>query len=66
VARAALDEGVDIVNDISALRADPAMASAVAASGAAVVLMHMQGTPETMQAAPHYDDLLGEVESFLR
>ncbi len=66
VARAALDEGVDIVNDISALRADPAMASVVAASGAAVVLMHMQGTPATMQVAPHYDDLLGEVESFLR
>ena len=65
VARAALDAGADIVNDTSALRADPAMAALVARSGAALVLMHMQGTPLTMQEAPHYADLLGEVGAFL-
>jgi len=65
VARAALDAGADIVNDTSALRADPEMASLIARSGAAVILMHMQGTPRTMQEAPRYDDLLGEVRAFL-
>jgi dihydropteroate synthase len=65
VARAALDAGADVVNDTSALRADPAMAGVVARSGAAVVLMHMQGTPRTMQEAPRYGDLLGEIRAFL-
>jgi dihydropteroate synthase len=65
VARAALDAGADIVNDTSAFRADPAMAGVVARSGAAAVLMHMQGTPLTMQDAPRYDDLVGEVRGFL-
>ncbi len=65
VARAALDAGADIVNDTSALRDDPEMAAVVARSGAAVVLMHMKGTPRTMQEAPHYDDLVGEIRSFL-
>jgi dihydropteroate synthase len=65
VARAALDAGADIINDTSGLRADPEMAGVVARSGAAVVLMHMKGTPRTMQDAPRYDDLLGEVRSFL-
>jgi len=65
VARAALDAGADIVNDTSALRDDPEMAPLVARSGAAVVLMHMKGTPRTMQDAPHYDDLVGEIRSFL-
>ena len=65
VARAALDAGADIVNDTSALRADPAMAALVARSGAALVLMHMQGTPLTMQEAPRYDDLIGEIGAFL-
>jgi dihydropteroate synthase len=65
VARAALDAGADIVNDTSALRADPAMAGVVARSGAAVILMHMKGTPLSMQEAPRYDDLLGEVRAFL-
>ncbi len=64
VARAALGEGADIVNDISSLRFDPDMASVVAGSGAAVVLMHMQGTPLTMQLDPRYEDLLGEIRSF--
>jgi dihydropteroate synthase len=66
VARQALDVGASMINDISALRFDPRMAPVVAESGAAVVLMHMQGTPKTMQLAPHYDDVVGEVSSFLR
>jgi dihydropteroate synthase len=65
VARAALEAGADIVNDTSALRADPAMAKVVARAGAAVVLMHMKGNPPTMQDAPHYDDLFGEIGGFL-
>ena len=65
VARAALDAGADIVNDTSAFRFDPAMAGEVARSGAAAVLMHMKGRPLTMQDAPRYDDLLGEVGGFL-
>jgi dihydropteroate synthase len=65
VARAALDAGADIVNDTSALRADPAMTALVARSGAGLILMHMQGTPLTMQEAPRYDDLIGEIGAFL-
>jgi len=65
VARAALEAGADIVNDTSALRSDLSMADVVAGSGAALVLMHMQGTPLTMQDAPHYDDLMGEIAAFL-
>jgi dihydropteroate synthase len=65
VARAAVEAGADIVNDVSALRADPAMAGVVARSGAGLVLMHMQGTPLTMQEAPRYADLLGEIGAFL-
>ncbi len=65
VAQAALEAGADIVNDTSALRFDPAMAGVVARSGAAVVLMHMKGTPLTMQNDPSYGDLLGEIAGFL-
>jgi dihydropteroate synthase len=65
VAEAALDAGADIINDTSALRFDPAMAGVAARSGAGVVLMHMQGTPRTMQDAPRYDDLIGEIGAFL-
>lgn len=65
VAHAALDCGVHIVNDISALRDDRKMAGLVARYGAAVVLMHMKGTPRTMQKSPRYDDLMGEVAGFL-
>jgi dihydropteroate synthase len=66
VARAALEAGADIVNDTSGLRADPAMAPLIARSEAAVVLMHMKGVPRTMQDAPRYDDLFGEIKDFLR
>ncbi|MGC8719942.1 MAG: dihydropteroate synthase [Thermodesulforhabdaceae bacterium] len=66
VARRALAAGADIVNDVSALRFDPEMAHVVADSGVPVVLMHMQGTPKTMQQNPHYDCLFGEIISFLQ
>jgi len=65
VAQAALGEGADIVNDISALRFDPRMASLVAGEKVPVVLMHMQGTPQTMQQRPFYRDVLQEVKDFL-
>lgn len=65
VAEAALRAGARIVNDISALRFDPAMAPLVAESGAGLVLMHMLGTPKTMQQSPHYDDVVREVRGFL-
>jgi len=64
VARAALTAGADIINDISAL-ADPGMAAVAAETGAGLVLMHMQGTPETMQNNPRYDDVVSNVWNFL-
>jgi len=64
VAEAALEAGASIVNDVSAL-ADPPMASLVAGSGAGLVLMHMRGTPRTMQDDPRYDDVAREVAGFL-
>ncbi len=64
VARAALDAGAVLVNDVTALRGDPAMVDVVAQTGAGIVLMHMQGTPRTMQQTPHYDDVVGEVLDF--
>lgn len=65
VAKAALDAGAVIVNDISALRFDPAMAEVVASSGAGVVLMHMQGRPRTMQSNPTYTDVVEDVAAEL-
>ncbi|TMA88231.1 MAG: dihydropteroate synthase [Deltaproteobacteria bacterium] len=65
IARAALDGGADIVNDISALRFDPKMISLVAAEKVPAVLMHMQGTPRTMQQEPRYRDVVREVRDFL-
>lgn len=64
VMRAALDAGAVMINDIRALRAEEAL-RIVAEHGAAVCLMHMQGEPRTMQAAPHYIDVVAEVASFL-
>jgi dihydropteroate synthase len=64
VMRAALAEGASMINDINALRAPGALA-AVAAGDAAVCLMHMQGTPGTMQRHPSYDDVVAEVKAFL-
>jgi dihydropteroate synthase len=66
VAEAALEAGADIINDVSAFRFDPRMAGVVSGRGAAVVLMHMKGTPETMQSDPRYTDLLDEIRWFLK
>ncbi|MBN1436405.1 MAG: dihydropteroate synthase [Sedimentisphaerales bacterium] len=65
VARAALQSGATIINDISALRFDEEMADLAAEAGCPVVLMHMQGTPGNMQAEPRYDDVVNEVKEFL-
>jgi len=65
VAEVALDCGASIINDVSALRHDPAMVSVIARFDAGVVLMHMQGTPQTMQQSPQYSDVVGEVVRFL-
>jgi dihydropteroate synthase len=65
VAEAALEAGAVIVNDVSAMRADPRMAGVVAASGAGVVLMHMLGEPRTMQDNPRYRDVVAEVAGAL-
>ena len=65
VAAEALDAGATIVNDVSG-GADPGMFDVVRDREAAVVLMHMRGDPTTMQEAPHYDDVVGEVHEYLR
>ncbi|MFT5493715.1 MAG: dihydropteroate synthase [Limisphaerales bacterium] len=66
VAEAALDAGASIVNDIAANREDDAMWRLVARTDAGYVAMHMQGAPKTMQASPHYEDVLAEVETFFQ
>ena len=65
VARRAIDAGASLINDISALRFDPAMSALVAKTGVGVVLMHMPGTPQTMQQQASYVDVVGEVAAFL-
>ena len=64
VAEEALNAGADIVNDVTGCTADPEMASLVAKTGAGVVVMHMQGTPQTMQDNPRYEDVVDEVQTF--
>lgn len=66
VARACLEAGASIVNDVTALTGDPAMPEVVRAHKAGAVLMHMQGTPATMQQAPHYRDVVAEIADYLR
>ncbi len=66
VARSAIQAGVAIVNDISALQGDSSMAQLVAETGVGVVLMHMQGTPQTMQQSPRYGNVVEEVMAFLQ
>jgi len=66
VAEAALSEGAQMVNDVSALRFDPDLAALVALKNVPVVLMHMRGTPQTMQKNVHYRDLISEITRFLR
>ena len=65
VARQALAAGAAMINDISALRADPQMGALAAQQKVPLILMHMQGTPRTMQAAPAYDHLVDEIKAFL-
>ncbi len=65
VARAAIECGASIVNDVTALRGDSRMAEVAAQGGVGVVLMHMQGEPRTMQQVPHYEDVVSEVAAFL-
>jgi dihydropteroate synthase len=65
VAAAALDAGAGYVNDVTALRGDPDMAGLVAERGVDVCVMHMLGTPRTMQAEAHYDDVVADVKAFL-
>ncbi len=64
VARAALDAGASIVNDISAFRFDPTMARLIASSGAGAVLMHIKGRPRTMQRQPAYRDVVAEIDAY--
>jgi dihydropteroate synthase len=66
VALAALAEGADIINDITALRNDPEMISVAVQTEVPIILMHMKGSPKTMQRDPHYADVLKEIMSFLK
>jgi dihydropteroate synthase len=65
VARRALELGAELVNDVTALRADPGLAGVVADAGAYVCLMHMRGEPRTMQVDPVYADVVSDVKAFL-
>jgi dihydropteroate synthase len=65
VARAALDAGAVIVNDVTAMRADTSMPGVITDTGAGIVLMHMLGTPRTMQSNPTYGDVVAEVKAAL-
>ena len=65
VARRALELGAELVNDVTALRADPELAGVVADAGAYVCLMHMLGEPRSMQDDPRYDDVVSDVKAFL-
>ena len=66
VAQAAVNAGADIINDITGLRGDANMPSVVSKSGAGVIIMHMKGTPRTMQDAPAYLDIISEIGDFFR
>jgi dihydropteroate synthase len=65
VAKRALELGVELVNDVTALRGDPELAGVVADAGSYLCLMHMQGEPRTMQDNPTYDDVVSDVKAFL-
>jgi dihydropteroate synthase len=65
VAERAIEAGAAMINDISSFRLDPKIAGVAAESGVPVVLMHMKGTPKSMQVSPTYDDLLSEIKTFL-
>jgi dihydropteroate synthase len=66
VASEALQAGASIVNDISGLRFDPDLARVVSEHGAGLILMHIKGTPKTMQLDPHYEDVILEIKEFLK
>lgn len=66
VARAASAAGAEIINDVTALAGDPQMSAVAVESACGVCVMHMQGTPQTMQDNPHYDDVVQEVKGYLR
>jgi dihydropteroate synthase len=66
VARATLEAGAHIINDISGLKAEPEIAATAARYGAAVILMHRQGDPRQMQDSPRYHDLIGDILLYLR
>jgi dihydropteroate synthase len=65
VARAAVDAGAVIVNDVTAMRADPSMPDVITDTGAGIVLMHMLGNPRTMQSNPTYDNVVADVKAAL-
>lgn len=65
VASAAIDGGAEIINDVTGLEGDPAMAKLAASSGAGVCVMHMKGTPQTMQDNPTYDDVVDDIHRYL-
>jgi dihydropteroate synthase len=65
VAQACLQAGAHIINDVTALTGDPEMFEVARSTGAGVILMHMQGTPATMQIAPHYDDVVNDISRYL-
>lgn len=66
VAREAVKLGANIVNDVTALRQDPAMVEVLRSNNTPAILMHMQGMPRTMQVSPHYDDVVSEIVAFFR
>jgi dihydropteroate synthase len=66
VAKAALDAGACIINDISAMRSDPKIASVASEYSSPLILMHMQGTPKDMQKNPQYDDIMEDIKKFLK
>jgi dihydropteroate synthase len=66
VARLALNAGADIINDVSALRHDPAMLDLIRSTAVPVIIMHMKGTPGTMQVDPQYDDVVAEILDFFK
>ena len=66
VARATVNRGASIINDITGLQGDPGMMEVVRETGAGIIIMHMQGTPETMQTAPSYENVVATVRDFFR
>lgn len=65
VAERAVASGAEIINDVTGLEGDPRMLDVAVSSGAGVCCMHMQGTPQTMQVAPHYDEVVTEIHAYL-